>query len=52
MDQRRAQLAYYVDERPYPDWLGGNGIVVSCTGGDISFEGIGDVEIHESTDVG
>jgi hypothetical protein len=43
---------YFVDGQPHPDWLGGDGIVISGTGGDISFEGNGDVEIHESTNVG
>jgi hypothetical protein len=43
---------YYVDDQPHPDWLGGNGIVISGTGGDISFSGSGDVEIHESTNLG
>jgi hypothetical protein len=42
---------YYVDDQPHPDWLGGDGIVISGAGGDISFEGNGDVEIHESTNV-
>lgn len=43
---------YYVNGQPHPDWLGGNGIVISGTGGDISFSGNGNVEIHESTNVG
>jgi len=43
---------YFVDDRPHPDWLGGDGIVISGTGGDISFSGNGNVEIHESTNVG
>jgi len=43
---------YYVDGQPHPDWLGGNGIVISGTGGDISFSGSGNVEIHESTSMG
>ncbi len=43
---------YYVDGQPHPNWLGGNGIVISGTGGEIDYQGSGDVEIHESTSVG
>lgn len=42
----------FVDDQPHLDWLGGDGIVISDTGGEISFEGSGDVEIHESTNDG
>lgn len=43
---------YFVGDRSHPDWLGGDGIVISDTGGDIRFEGSGDVVIHESTNMG
>jgi len=43
---------YYVDGQPHPDWLGGNSIVISGTGGEIDYQGSGDVEMHESTNVG
>jgi hypothetical protein len=43
---------YFVDDQPHPDWLGGDCIVISGTGGEISFSGSGDVEIHESTNIG
>ncbi|HII07733.1 MAG TPA: hypothetical protein HA349_10590 [Methanotrichaceae archaeon] len=43
---------YYVNGQPHPDWLSGSDIEISGTGGDISFHGSGDVDIHESTNLG
>ncbi|HPJ85160.1 MAG TPA: hypothetical protein PLY09_10430 [Methanothrix sp.] len=43
---------YYVNGQPHPDWLGGKDIDISGTGGEIDYQGSGDVEIHESTNVG
>ena len=44
-------MPYFVDDRPHPDWLSWDDIVISSTGGEIDYQGSGDVEIHESTNV-